>query len=191
MTVIDLLFFQRILLYITWGSKFCHAEEISWPTAPFQRLLLINPSSFPHDGHLCHNGTSHAEYSRNSVCHLSHLQPRLSCLCSLYSGMFIPSLLYGKTTHRQIAAGTPNFQLDRDPSITSKSSYQDDPRLCESTLNLPLRVASDSDKRSGIYYKPFGRQEPVIIRSPDAIQELSEAPELSQRAVYSDVGHDP
>ena len=34
---------------------------------------------------------------------------------------------------------------------------------------------------------PFGRKEPVIIRSPDAIQELSEAAELSQRAVYADV----
>ena len=43
------------------------------------------------------------------------------------------------------------------------------------------------DKQSGIYYKPFLRREPVIIRSPDAMQELSEAPELSQRAVYADV----
>lgn len=45
------------------------------------------------------------------------------------------------------------------------------------------------DKRSGIYYKPFGRKEPVIIRSPEAIQELSEASDLSQRAVYADVSN--
>lgn len=44
-------------------------------------------------------------------------------------------------------------------------------------------------KRSGIYYKPFGRKEPVIIRSPEAIQELCEASELSQRAVYADVSN--
>lgn len=43
------------------------------------------------------------------------------------------------------------------------------------------------DYRSGVYYKPFGRKELVIIKSPDAMQELSEAPELSQRAVYADV----
>ena len=42
-------------------------------------------------------------------------------------------------------------------------------------------------QRSGTFYMPFGRKEPVIIRSPDAIQELSEAAELSQRAVYADV----
>ncbi|CAD6592998.1 MAG: hypothetical protein ASARMPREDX12_006647 [Alectoria sarmentosa] len=41
--------------------------------------------------------------------------------------------------------------------------------------------------RHGVYYKPFGRQEPVIIRSPDALEELSEASELSQRAVYADI----
>ena len=34
---------------------------------------------------------------------------------------------------------------------------------------------------------PFGRKQPVIIRSPDAIHELSEASELSQRAVYAEV----
>lgn len=43
------------------------------------------------------------------------------------------------------------------------------------------------DYRSGVYYKPFGRKEVVLIRSPDAMQELSEAPDLSQRAVYADV----
>ena len=42
-------------------------------------------------------------------------------------------------------------------------------------------------QRSGIYYKPFGRKEPVVVRSPKAIQELCEAIQLSQRAVYSDV----
>jgi hypothetical protein len=45
------------------------------------------------------------------------------------------------------------------------------------------------DKRSGIYYNPFGRKEPVIIRSPEAIHELSEASDLSQRAVYADVSN--
>jgi len=49
-------------------------------------------------------------------------------------------------------------------------------------LNLPKY-----DQRSGIYYNPFRRAKPVIIRSPDAMQELSEAAELSQRAVYADV----
>lgn len=49
-------------------------------------------------------------------------------------------------------------------------------------LRLPT-----SKQRSGIYYNPFKRAEPVIIRSPDAMQELSEATELSQRAVYADV----
>ena len=33
---------------------------------------------------------------------------------------------------------------------------------------------------------PWGRKEPVIIRSLDHMQELSEASELSQRAVYAD-----
>lgn len=42
-------------------------------------------------------------------------------------------------------------------------------------------------KQSGIYYKPFGRREPVIIRSLEAIQELCEASQLFQRAVYADV----
>ena len=45
----------------------------------------------------------------------------------------------------------------------------------------------DYSKRSGIYYKPFGRKEPVVIRNPDAMQELSESHALSQRAVYADV----
>ena len=54
--------------------------------------------------------------------------------------------------------------------------------IWQSCLNL-----ADTEERHGVYYKPFGRQEPVIIRSPDAMEELSEAPELSQRAVYADV----
>lgn len=43
------------------------------------------------------------------------------------------------------------------------------------------------DFQSGIYYKPFGRKEPLVVRSPAAIQELCEAPQLSQRAVYADI----
>lgn len=43
------------------------------------------------------------------------------------------------------------------------------------------------DFASGRYYIPWNRQSLVIIRSPDHMQELSEAPELSQRAVYADV----
>jgi len=50
-----------------------------------------------------------------------------------------------------------------------------------------LAELSNSDQRSGTYYNPFRRAKPVIIRSPDAMQELSEAAELSQRAVYADV----
>ena len=45
----------------------------------------------------------------------------------------------------------------------------------------------DKPQQSGVYYKPFFRKEPVIVRSPEAIQELCEAPQLSQRAVYADV----
>ncbi|MCJ1461139.1 hypothetical protein MMC28_011521 [Mycoblastus sanguinarius] len=43
------------------------------------------------------------------------------------------------------------------------------------------------DFQSGHYYIPFARKTPVIIRSPEHIQELSEAQELSQRAVYADI----
>ena len=50
-----------------------------------------------------------------------------------------------------------------------------------------MEFSVNGNKRSGIYYVPFRRHGPVIIRSPEAIQELSEAPELSQRAVYADV----
>lgn len=54
----------------------------------------------------------------------------------------------------------------------------------------------DNSQRSGVYYLPFGQKDPVVIRSQDVLQELSEAPELSQRAVYADVcsnnqSHDP
>ncbi|KAI9709132.1 MAG: hypothetical protein M1820_003578 [Bogoriella megaspora] len=44
-----------------------------------------------------------------------------------------------------------------------------------------------NDYQNHRYYKPFLRDEPVVIRSPDAIQELSEASSLSQRAVYADI----
>ncbi|KAI9660584.1 MAG: hypothetical protein M1821_009936 [Bathelium mastoideum] len=43
------------------------------------------------------------------------------------------------------------------------------------------------DYRNRRYYKPFLRNEPVVIRSSNAIQELSEASSLSQRAVYADI----
>ncbi|MCJ1454854.1 hypothetical protein MMC28_005207 [Mycoblastus sanguinarius] len=46
---------------------------------------------------------------------------------------------------------------------------------------------ANESKQSGIYYNPFGRKEPVVVRSPKAIQELCEAPQLSQRAVYADM----
>ena len=54
-------------------------------------------------------------------------------------------------------------------------------------VHVYLGYDPDSGKRAGIYYKPFWRKEPVIIRNPDAMQELSESPALSQRAVYADV----
>ncbi|KAI9690295.1 MAG: hypothetical protein M1822_009256 [Bathelium mastoideum] len=44
-----------------------------------------------------------------------------------------------------------------------------------------------NDYRNRRYYKPFLRNEPVVIRSSNAIQELSEASSLSQRAVYADI----
>jgi len=46
---------------------------------------------------------------------------------------------------------------------------------------------ANKSKRSGIYYKPFGRRESFVVRSPEEIQELCEAPQLSQRAAYADV----
>ncbi|KAL8700750.1 MAG: hypothetical protein Q9201_005278 [Fulgogasparrea decipioides] len=42
-------------------------------------------------------------------------------------------------------------------------------------------------KRSGSYYNPFKKPSFVVVRSQQAIQELCEAPQLSQRAVYSDI----
>ena len=56
-----------------------------------------------------------------------------------------------------------------------------------SCVDFTMRQSADNSKRSGVYYKPFWRKEPVVIWSLDAMQELSEAPELSQRAVYADV----
>lgn len=60
--------------------------------------------------------------------------------------------------------------------------------LCE--LNKTIKKHSDETdqlKQSGIYYQPFGRKEPFVVRSTEAIQELCEAPQLSQAAVYGDV----
>lgn len=57
-----------------------------------------------------------------------------------------------------------------------------------STLNfIQLSIASHACQKSRRYYVPWSRTKPVIIRSPDHMQELSEATELSQRAVYADV----
>ena len=41
--------------------------------------------------------------------------------------------------------------------------------------------------RPGQFCVSFGRKEPIIIRSTDSIKELSEAAELSQRAVYAEM----
>ncbi|KAL9034573.1 MAG: hypothetical protein Q9180_005329 [Flavoplaca navasiana] len=54
-----------------------------------------------------------------------------------------------------------------------------------SVLRAVMAVAQDF--RSGVYYIPFKRASPIIIRSPEAMLELSEAPQLSQRAVYADI----
>lgn len=42
-------------------------------------------------------------------------------------------------------------------------------------------------QRSGKLYKPWGRKQPVLVRNVDHMLQLSDAPELSQRAVYADV----
>lgn len=63
------------------------------------------------------------------------------------------------------------------------------PRLGKAPVpQLPNGDRADFLKQSGVFYNPLGGKPPVIIRSPEAMQELSEAPQLSQRAVYSDVG---
>ena len=43
------------------------------------------------------------------------------------------------------------------------------------------------DFSSGRYYKPWGSQDVVVITSVDHFRELCDAPQLSQRAVYSDI----
>ena len=50
-----------------------------------------------------------------------------------------------------------------------------------------MPICLTSAKKAGRYYIPWSRKSPIIVRSPDHMQELSEAPELSQRAVYADV----
>lgn len=68
--------------------------------------------------------------------------------------------------------------------------YQDRSRLCTSPFDSQLhRILTF--QRSGIFYKPFGRQHQITVREPHGIKELSEAPELSQRAVYAEVSLAP
>ena len=43
----------------------------------------------------------------------------------------------------------------------------------------PSENTADNTQRAGMYYIPFNRTGPIIIRSPDAMPELSEAPRLS------------
>ncbi|KAL8824242.1 MAG: hypothetical protein Q9191_005190 [Dirinaria sp. TL-2023a] len=46
---------------------------------------------------------------------------------------------------------------------------------------------ADQPERSRQYYQPFLRREPYLVRSVEDIQELCEASELSQAAVYGDI----
>ena len=43
----------------------------------------------------------------------------------------------------------------------------------------PSENTADNTQRAGMYYIPFNRTGPIIIRSPNAMPELSEAPRLS------------
>ena len=48
-------------------------------------------------------------------------------------------------------------------------------------------TCADSHQRNGVFYNPFGKGGIVIIRDVEAFHELSENPNLSQRAAYSEV----
>lgn len=48
-------------------------------------------------------------------------------------------------------------------------------------------IVADRLQKGRKYYIPWTRTPPVIIRSPDHMQVLSDSPGLSQRAVYADV----
>ena len=63
---------------------------------------------------------------------------------------------------------------------------QDTARLC---MSLPCFIdLSDRLQRSGKYYKPWNSSKRVVIvTGKKQIMELSETPDLSQRAVYADV----
>ncbi|KAL8871900.1 MAG: hypothetical protein Q9174_002369 [Haloplaca sp. 1 TL-2023] len=62
--------------------------------------------------------------------------------------------------------------------------YQDFVSNCQT---VKVETLADRAKRSGVYYNPFQAPNCVIVRSSKAIQELCEAPHLSQKAVYSDI----
>ena len=122
--------------------------------------------------------------SRNSVSPVRNLQAILpkGLACELILRLAI-----------QMVISILVLELDNRSSAQSKGSrnncQEGHPGLCEANTTIKIKCSEKANrlKQSGIYYTPFGRKEPVLIRSVEAIQELCEAPQLSQAAVYGDV----
>lgn len=61
------------------------------------------------------------------------------------------------------------------------------PHVSSSIDSKVLKLFEPWASDVGSFINHGGRKEHVIIRNPELMQELSEAPELSQQAVYADV----
>ncbi|KAG6990988.1 cytochrome P450 [Physcia stellaris] len=73
------------------------------------------------------------------------------------------------------------YHCEKKPSIWIASSAQ----RVKALVSTVKKVFWDF--QSGTYYQPFGRKTALVIRSTEAIQELCEAPQLSQAAAYGDI----
>ncbi|MCJ1475924.1 hypothetical protein MMC13_004588 [Lambiella insularis] len=72
---------------------------------------------------------------------------------------------------------------DYTKNLKSAASYF---RIWQQKVAVIINDFLGSGQRSARYYIPWSRPNPVLI-GPDQIQELSDASQLSQRAVYADI----